>query len=451
MIDFEFESDEEEQLEKAVQEILEKRRQKIGTVMQTTTHDDPQIMISNEPDSSDVESRSIGNGKNDDMITEELGNESTDDQVEENGHLMDPMNDQEEMASKIDDSTDKDDLTSEFRGLTDRGEFRSELDDSSADGEGISIPNIPQKKHKIRGKKRHGTSNLRKLEVIIDGKEGMKASRELTLMDYHGKHKLNLIDKNIYIHPSGYGYQIYHEGQVIDKYSLRQFLETKVLRTKSGKLSCKVHSDCYYRKPKSRKANRNLFYHLLEHIGGSFVTYLCRSCFHTFCYRSSIANHLNTHKRYQEGSQNSGNQLNKYGPSIVARKFTERRPELTLINLKMKCELNITDKYINRHPKMPYKYQIYYKGQAIDKEDLKQVIKKNSIKDAESGKLLCGVHRDCLFSDSEKPVKKRHAEYLYRHMASALIIYLCRTCFNALGSYWRLVCHFKSHAKNCIQ
>ncbi|XP_074602416.1 uncharacterized protein LOC141856068 isoform X2 [Brevipalpus obovatus] len=380
MMDFEFESDEEEQLEKAVREILEKRRQKIGRVVQSTTHDDLQTMVSHEPDSSDKESRSIGNAKNDGMVTEDLqllNNESTDDQIEKNQHLVDRIND-EEMASKLDDSKSK------FSGLTERGEIISELDDASIDGKAISIPRILPNKHKVRGKKRQGSSNLKKLEVIMDGGEGKQAHRKLTLMDYHGKHKLNLIDENIHVHSSGYGYQIYHEGQVIDKYSLRQFLETKVLRNKSGKFLCKVHSDCYFRKPKSQKSRR-LLHRLLQHIEGSFITYLCRFCFHTFCYRSAISNHLNFHKRCQRGSHNSWNQPNKHGSSIVARKFTKNRSELTLITSKMKCELNITDKYINRHPETGHEYQIYYKGQAIDAEDIEQVVEMNTIKDAESG------------------------------------------------------------------
>ncbi|XP_074602814.1 uncharacterized protein LOC141856415 [Brevipalpus obovatus] len=451
MMDFEFESDEEQQLEKAVQEILEKRRRKVGTVMQTTTHDDLQIIISHEPDSPDEESRSIGYAKNDDMVTEDLYDESTDDQIEGNEPPMDPMNDEEEMASKLEDSTDGDYLRSKFSDLTDREEIRSRLDDSSADGEGISIPRILHKKHKIRGKKRQGSSNLKKLEVIIDGKEGMKASRELTLMDYHGKHKLNLTDENIYVHPSGYGYQIYHEGQVIDKESLRQFLETKVLRTESGKLLCKVHSDCCYRKPKSRKADSKHFHNLSCHIEGSFVTYLCRFCFHTFCYRSTILNHLKIHKRYQERSQNSWNQPTKHGCSIITRKFTKNTSKLTLMNSKIKCELNITDKYINRHPETGHEYQIFYKGQAIDEEDIERVVRNNTIKDAESGKLLCGVHRDCLYSDPEKLEKKNRAKCLNGHIRIALMIYLCRSCFNALGSYPSLVCHFKIHARKCIQ
>ncbi|XP_074602658.1 uncharacterized protein LOC141856274 [Brevipalpus obovatus] len=450
-MDFEFESDEEEELEKAVREILEKRRQKIGRVLQTTTHDDLQILVSYEPDSPDEESRSIGNAKNDDMVTEDLDGETTDDQIEENVHLMDPMNDEEKMASELDDSTDKDDLTSEFSGLTDKEEIRSELDDSSTDRERISIPRIPPRKQKIRDKKRKGSLNLKKMEVIMGEEESKEASRKLTLMDYHGKHKLNLTDENIYVHPSGYGYQIYHEGQVIDKESLRQFLETKVLRTESGKLSCKVHSDCRYSKPRSQKAERRLFHNLLQHIEGSFVTYLCRFCFHIFCYRTSTFKHLNFHKRCQKGSQSSWNQPRNYGSSIVARKFTKNTSELTLINSKMKCELNITDEYINRHPETGHEYQIYYKGQAIDGEEIERVVKKNMIKDAESGKLLCGVHQDCLYSDPEKLEKKNRAKYLYHHIRYYLMIYLCRSCFKALGSYCNLVDHFKIHAKNCIQ
>ncbi|XP_074599446.1 uncharacterized protein LOC141853849 [Brevipalpus obovatus] len=445
MMNFEFESDEEEQLEKAIQEILEKRGQKIDRVMQTTTHDDHQIMISHEPDSYDEESRSIANGRIDDMVTEDLDDDLTDDQIEENGHLMDPMDDGEKIASGLNDSTDEYDLTSKFSGLTDREEIGSELDDSSTDGEGISIPRIPSKKHEIKGER-----NLKKFEVIMNGEDGKKANRKLTLMDYHGKHKLNLTDENIYVHSSGYGYQIYHEGRVVDKPSLRQFLKTKVLRTESGKLLCKVHFDCYYRKPKSQKS-KTLFHNLLRHIGGSFVTYLCRFCFHTFCYQSTIRQHLNSHKRWRERSQNSWNQPNKHGSSIVARKFTKSRSELTLMNPKMKCELNITDKYIHRHPKIPYKYQIYYKGQAIDEEDIERVVRENTIKDAESGKVLCGVHRDCLYSDPEKIVKKNRAQCLYEHIRRALMIYLCRSCFNALGSQSSLVYHFKIHAKNCIR
>ncbi|XP_074602728.1 uncharacterized protein LOC141856342 [Brevipalpus obovatus] len=448
MMDFEFESDEEEQLKEAVRQILEKRRQKIGRVMRTTTRDDLQIMMSHEPDSSDKESRSIGNAENDDMVTENLNDESTD-EIEENEHLMDAMNDEEEISSELDYSTDKD-LTSEFSDLTDKEEIRSQLDDSSTDGKAISIPRIPQEEHGIRGNKYQTSLNLKKFEVIMDRKEEKEASRKLTLMDYHGKHKLNLTDENIYVHSSGYGYQIYHEGQVIDKYSLRQFLETKVLRTKSGKLLCKVHSDCYFRKPKSQKSTR-LLHNLLKHIQASFITYLCKFCFHTFCYRTSIEKHLNLHERCQRGSQNSWNQPIKYGSSTIARKFTKNGSELTLMNWKMKCELNITDKYINRHLKTGHEYQIYYKGQAIDEKDMKRIVRKNTIKDCDSGKLLCGIHRDCLYSDLEKPVKKRHAEYLYRHMGRALMIYLCRSCFNALGSYSSLLKHFKIHAKNCIQ
>ncbi|XP_074602541.1 uncharacterized protein LOC141856173 [Brevipalpus obovatus] len=450
MMDFEFESDEEEQLEKAVREILEKRRQKLGRVMRNTTPDDLEIMMSHEPNSYDEESRSVGNAKNDDMLTEDLDDESSNDQIEENGHLMDPMNDGEEMASKLDDSTDEDDLISEFSGLTDREEIGSELEDSSAVEEGISIPRIPQYKHGIRGNKKQTSLNLKKLEVIMDEEEGKKATRRLTLMDYHGKHKLNLIDENIYVNSSGYAYQIYLEGQVIDKYSLRQFLETKVLRTKSGKLLCKVHSDCYYRKPKSQKS-KSLFQNLLEHIEASFVTYLCRFCFHIFCYHSCIDRHLKSHKRSRERSQNSWIQPDRHGSSIVAKKFTKNKSELTLMNSKMKCELNITDKYINRHHKTGHEYQIYYKGQVIDGEDMKRVIKENMIKDAESGKFLCGVHRDCLYSDPEKLEKKNRAKYLYRHIRYSLMIYLCRSCFNALGSYCSLVCHFNIHAKNCIK
>ncbi|XP_074602567.1 uncharacterized protein LOC141856200 [Brevipalpus obovatus] len=450
MMDFEFESDEEEQLEKAVREILEKRRQKVGRGMQTKTHDDPQTMISHEPDSSVKQSRSIGDAENDDIVTGDSDDESIDDQIEENEHLMDAMDDEGEMASGLTDSTDENNLTSEFSDLTDKEEIRSQLDDSTIDGKAISIPRIPQEKHGIRGNKNQTSLNLKKLEVITEREEGKEASRKLTLMDYHGKHKLNLTDENIYVHSSGYGYQIYHEGQVIDKYSLRQFLETKVLRTKSGKLLCKVHSDCYYRKPKSQKS-KSLFQNLLEHIEASFVTYLCRFCFHTFSYRPNIFKHLNIHKRCRKGSQNSWNQPGRHGSSIITRKFSEKRSELTLMNSKMKCELNITDKYINRHPKTGHEYQIYYKGQAIDEKDMKRVIKKNTIKDCDSGKLLCGIHRECLYSDLEKPVKKRHAEYLYRHMGRALMIYLCRSCFNALGSYNNLIQHFITHAKNCIE
>ncbi|XP_074602986.1 uncharacterized protein LOC141856548 isoform X1 [Brevipalpus obovatus] len=270
-------------------------------------------------------------------------------------------------------------------------------------------------------------------------------------MDYHGKHKLNLTAENIYVHSSGYEYQIYHEGQVIDEHSLRQFLKTKVLRTESGKLSCKVHSDCYFREPKSPKADSRLFHHLLDHMEGSFATYLCRLCFHTFCYRASIERHLNFHKRCQKGSQSSWNQPNMYGSSIVAMKFTKNRSELTLMDSKMKCELNITDKYINRHPKTGHEYQIYYKGQAIDEEDMKRVIKENMIKDAKSGKLLCGAHQDCVYSDPEKLEKKNRTHSLHNHLRYALTIYLCRSCLNALGSYPSLVCHFKIHARNCIQ
>ncbi|XP_074596075.1 uncharacterized protein LOC141851255 [Brevipalpus obovatus] len=221
MMDFEFESDEEEQLEKAVREILEKRRQKIASLMKIATHDDLQIMVSHEPDSPDEESRSIGNAENDNMVTVNLDDGSTDDQIEENGNLIDPTNDEDEMASKLDDPTDEDDPTSELSGLADRDEIRSDLDDLSIGGEGIPIPRISPRKHKIKVKRKQFSSNLKKLEVIMDGEEGKIASRKLTLMDYHGKHKLNLIDENIYIHSSGYGYQIYLEGQVIDKYSLR--------------------------------------------------------------------------------------------------------------------------------------------------------------------------------------------------------------------------------------
>ncbi|XP_074602568.1 uncharacterized protein LOC141856201 [Brevipalpus obovatus] len=149
MIDFEFESDEEEQLKEAVRQILEKRRQKIGRVMRTTTRDDLQILMSHEPDSSDEESRSIGNAKNDNLVTENIDDQSIDDQIEENGHLMDAMDDEGEMASGLTDSTDENNLTSEFSDLTDREEIGSELDDSSTDGEGISIPRIPQYKHGI--------------------------------------------------------------------------------------------------------------------------------------------------------------------------------------------------------------------------------------------------------------------------------------------------------------
>ncbi|XP_074602554.1 uncharacterized protein LOC141856207 isoform X2 [Brevipalpus obovatus] len=383
-MDFEFESDEEEQLEKAIQEILEERRQKISTVMQTTTHDDLQIIISHEPDSPDEESRPIGDAKNDDLVTEDLYDESTDDQIEENGHLMDPTNDVEEMAPKLDDSTDEYDLESELSGLTDREELGSEPDDSCIGGKTISIPRISPKKNRIRGRRIQVSLNLKKLEVILDGKGGKEASRKLALMDYHGKHELNLIDENIHVISSGYGYQIYLEGRVIDKHSLRQFLKTKVLRTESGKLLCKVHSDCYYRKPESQKSE-SLLDNLLGHIGASFVTYLCRFCFHTFCYQSAIRLHLNSHKRRQKGSQNSWDQPRNYGSSIVSRKFTKNRSELTLINSKMKCELNITDEYINRHPKTGHEYQIYYKAQAIDKEDMERIVEKNTIKDGESG------------------------------------------------------------------
>ncbi|XP_074602721.1 uncharacterized protein LOC141856336 [Brevipalpus obovatus] len=448
MMDFEFESDEEEQLEKAVREILEKRMQKVGRVMRTTTRDDLQIIVSHEPNPYDEESRLIGDAGKDDMVTENLDDESTDDQIEENGHLIDPMNDGEEMASKLDDSTD--DLILEFSGLTDKEEMRSKLDDSSTDGEEISIPRILRKKHQIRGNKKQTSLNLKKLEVIMDEEASKKASRKLALMDYHGKHKLNLIDENIYVNSSGYGYQIYLEGQVIDKYSLRQFLKTKVSRTESAKLSCKVHSDCYFRKPKSQKS-KTLFHRLLQHIEGSFVTYLCRFCFHIFCYRTSIFKHLNSHKRWREASHSSWNQPYRHGSSIVARKFTKNKSELTLMNSKMKCELNITDEYINRHPETGHEYQIYYKGQVIDEEDMKRVIKRNMIKDAESGKLLCGVHQDCLYSDPEKLEKKNRSKHLYDHIRNFLIIYLCRSCFNALGSYWNLVCHFNIHAKNCIK
>ncbi|XP_074603032.1 uncharacterized protein LOC141856582 [Brevipalpus obovatus] len=409
--------------------------------MQTTTHDE--IMMSQEPDSSDEESRSIGNAKDDDMVTEDLGDESTDDQIEENGNPIDPMDDEEKIGSELDD------LTSELSVLADREEIRSDLDDSSIVGEGISIPMISPKEHEIKGNRKQFSSNLKKLEVTMDGEKGKIASRKLTLMDYHGKHKLNLIDENIYVHSSGFGYQIYLEGQVIDKHSLRQFLETKVLRTEKGKLLCKVHSDCYFRKPKSQKS-KSLFYNLLQHFEGSFVTYLCRFCFHIFCYRSCIDKHLNFHKRSPERSQNSWNQPDRHGSSIVARKFTKNISELTLMNSKMKCELNITDKYINRHPETDHEYQIYYKGQAIDAEGMKQVVKKNVIKDAGSGKLLCGVHRDCLYSDPKKIVKKNRAYYLKDHIKRALMIYLCRSCFNALGCYPNLVCHFKIHAKNRI-
>ncbi|XP_074603283.1 uncharacterized protein LOC141856758 [Brevipalpus obovatus] len=443
MMDFEFESDEEEQLEKAVREILEKRGQKIGRVLQTTTPDEHQIMISHE---SHEDSRSIGDVKKDDMLAEDLDNESTEYRIEENGHLMDPMNDEEEMASELDVSTDEYDLVSKLSDLTDRKEIRSELDGSSIDGKTISIPRIPPRKHEIRVKR-----NVKKLEVIMDGGEGKQAHRKLTLMDYHGKHKLNLIDENIYIHPSGYEYQIYLEGKVIDKYSLRQFLETKVLRTESGKLLCKVHSNCCFKKQRSRKADSKHFHNLLEHIQASFITYLCRFCFHTFRYRANIFNHLNIHKRYQERSQNSWNQAYMYGSLIVARKFTKNKSELTLMDWKMKCELNITDKYIHRYPETGHEYQIYYKGKAIDEEDMKRVVKKNVIKDAESGKPLCGIHRDCLYSDPEKIVKKHRVCSLYNHIRYALMIYLCRSCFNALGSYNSLIQHFKIHAKNCIQ
>ncbi|XP_074602982.1 uncharacterized protein LOC141856545 [Brevipalpus obovatus] len=418
MMDFEFESDEEEQLEKAVREILEERKKKVGRVMQTTTHHDHQIMISYEPDSYDGKSRSIGDAENDDMITE-VDDESSKYQNEENGHLIDPMNDGKKIASG--------------------------LDDSSTTGEGISIPRIPPEKHEIKRER-----NLKKLEVIMNGEEGKKANRKLTLMDYRGKHKLNLIDENIYIHPSGYEYQIYHEGKVIDKYSLRQFLETKVLRTESGKLLCKVHSNCCFKKQRSRNADSKHFHNLLEHIQASFITYLCRFCFRTFCYRTCIERHFNIHKRCQRGSQSSWNQP-MYGSSIVARKFTKNTSELTLINSKMKCELNITDKYINRHPKTGHEYQIYYKGQAIDEEDIERVVKKNTINDGESGKLLCGIHQDCVYSDPEKLMKKSRVYSLHNHIRYALMIYLCRSCFNALGSYQTLIGHFKIHARNCLR
>ncbi|XP_074603285.1 uncharacterized protein LOC141856759 [Brevipalpus obovatus] len=450
MMEFEFESDEEERLEKAVREIFEKRRQKIGMVMQARTPDDNHIMISHEPESSDEESRSIGNAENDDMVTEDsqlLDDESTDDRAEENGHFMNPMIDEEEMESELDDSTNEDDLTSEFSGLTDREGIRPELDDSTIGERAISVPRIPSpEKHEIRGKR-----NVKKLEVNMDGGEGKEASRKLTLMDNHGKHKLNLTDENIYVHPSGYGYQIYHEGKVIDKYSLRQFLETKVLRTESGKLLCKVHSNCCFKKQRSRKADSKHFHNLLEHIGGSFVTYLCRFCFHTFRYRANIFNHLNIHKRYQERSQNSWNQPIKHRSPIITRKFTKNRSELTLMDSKMKCELNITDKYINRHPETGHEYQIYYRGQAIDEENIEKVVKKNTIKDAESGKLLCGMHKGCHYSDPEKPVKEHCAKSFYHHIRNTLMIYLCRSCFNTLGSYSGLVSHFRIHARNSIQ
>ncbi|XP_074602987.1 uncharacterized protein LOC141856548 isoform X2 [Brevipalpus obovatus] len=155
MMDFEFESDEEEELEKAVREILEKRSQKIGTVMQTTTHDDLQIIVSHEPDSPDEESRSIGNAKNDYMTTESSDDESTKYQTEENVHLMDPMNDEGEMASELNGWTDKDDLTSEFGDLTNKEKMRSELNDLIRDEKAISIPKIPPKKHETRSKKKN--------------------------------------------------------------------------------------------------------------------------------------------------------------------------------------------------------------------------------------------------------------------------------------------------------
>ncbi|XP_074602616.1 uncharacterized protein LOC141856240 isoform X2 [Brevipalpus obovatus] len=428
MIDFEFESDEEELLGKAVREILEKRRQKIASLMQTTTCDDLQIIVSHEPNSNDGESRPIGNAEKDDMVTEDSDDESTDDQIEENQHLVDRMND-EEMASKPDDSTDEYDLTPEFSELADREEIRSDLNDSSIGEGGISISKISLEEHEIRGRRIQFSLNSKKFEVIMNGEEGKEARRELTLMDYHGKHKLNLIDENINIHPSGYGYQIYLEGQVIDKY---------------------IHSDCYFRKPGAQKA-KTFFHNLLQHIGGSFVTYLCRFCFHIFCYRSCIHKHLNFHKRSRERSQNSWNQPDRHGSSIVARKFTKNKSEVTLINSKTKCELNITDEYINRHRKTGHEYQIYYRGQAINKEDMEQVVKKNATKDAESGKLLCGVHRDCLYSDPEKLMKKHRAQGLHNHIRYALMIYLCRSCFNALGSYPSLLSHFKIHTKSCIQ
>lgn len=125
--------------------------------------------------------------------------------------------------------------------------------------------------------------------------------------------------------------------------------------------------------------------------------------------------------------------------------------KLALMDHQEAYKLRLCDQNVYCHPKTGYEYQIYYKGQPIDKDKMEQLVREKFAKN-KSGQLICGVHEKCNFTKSMagKRYPPRFERSLKRHIETFIVTYLCRDCFTPFGCYTSLCSHFRRHDEQDI-
>lgn len=265
-----------------------------------------------------------------------------------------------------------------------------------------------------------------------------KNNQKPTILDAQAKYRLRLCEKYVYEHNgTGLKYQIFYEGQAVDKYELPEILDPKITSPKTRSLSCRVHSRCHYSK-KAEKAEshdlQSLAAKLRIHVGRVMLTYLCRSCHRVTTSYDTLVTHLYNHLIEAEKSQKT----------VCKRKIVK----CLLMDHRKKYKLNLTDKYVYKHPSLGYEYQIYYRGEAIPKKNC-TIILNLRMRDRKSGKFRCPVHKECSYAKhhSKLEIGDNFVQDLRIHMGMVCFAYLCRFCFYVTGTYKLLCRHFTNRAK----
>lgn len=125
-------------------------------------------------------------------------------------------------------------------------------------------------------------------------------------------------------------------------------------------------------------------------------------------------------------------------------------PSHTLMDYQGKYKLVLSDKYVYKPQNSKFKYQIYYKGQAINENESEKILN-SKILDLKTGLFCCQIHSDCHYSRGFEKSKRYSSTFntlaLKKHVGKDMLTYLCTTCYQVFGRKDALNYHLQHHPK----
>lgn len=161
------------------------------------------------------------------------------------------------------------------------------------------------------------------------------------------------------------------------------------------------------------------------------MTYVCRDCFKTFRQYERLRYHFNRHPK-QRSLQ-------------IGKKVKRKNWKFTSLDSRNGSEIDLSNDNILSYVG-GYKYQIYYKGQAIGEDESARITQRFA-KRRESEWLLCEAHKDCGFREPEGVTKASFNRNSIEHFKATFFTFLCRHCLRTYCTFASLRSHFRLHSK----